>query len=37
MEDLSNLSDVELEQLLYKTERDVAHFENQQTAIKILK
>lgn len=37
MEDLSSLSDVELEQLLYETERDVVQFENQQTAIKILK
>lgn len=36
MEDLSKLSDSELKILLYETERDVAHYENQQTAIKIL-
>jgi hypothetical protein len=36
MEDLTNLSDIQLQRLLYETERDVAQFENQQTAIKIL-
>ncbi len=36
MEDLSKLSNSELKQLLYETERDAAHYENQQLAIKIL-
>jgi len=36
MEDLLNLNDDQLKKLLYKTERDVARFENQQTAVKIL-